>query len=160
QTENPGRFTLLDLDDDPAATRLIPAALASGEPYLAIRDGTLRVPRLAHADLSAPPPAADLFPAGGTVLVTGATRTLGSLLARHLGARRGGTHRLLTSRRGAGAPGATELVAELRDLGAEVTMAACDAADRDALAALLAAIPAEQPLTAVVHTAGVLNDAT
>ncbi|WSG48015.1 acyltransferase domain-containing protein [Dactylosporangium sp. NBC_01737] len=45
-------------------------------------------------------------------------------------------------------------------MGAEVTVAACDAADRADLARLLAAVPAEHPLTAVVHTAGILDDAT
>ncbi|PKA38639.1 KR domain-containing protein, partial [Streptomyces sp. SM8] len=49
---------------------------------------------------------------------------------------RGMRHLLLTSRRGADAPGAAELAAELRELGAEVTVAACDTADREATAAL------------------------
>ncbi|WP_189959863.1 type I polyketide synthase, partial [Streptomyces alanosinicus] len=94
----------------------------------------------------------------GTVLVTGGTGTLGALFARHLVTRHGVRHLLLTSRSGSGAPGAAELAAELTGLGATVTVAACDIADRDALAGLLAQIPAERPLTAVIHAAGVLDD--
>lgn len=73
-------------------------------------------------------------------------------------AERGVRHLLLTSRRGPDAPGAAELVAELTELGATVAMASCDAADRAQLAALLAGVPAAHPLTAVVHTAAVLDD--
>nr|WGC84433.1 RsnC [Streptomyces sp.] len=94
----------------------------------------------------------------GTALVTGGTGTLGALVARHLITEHGIRHLLLTSRRGLAAPGAEILLAELEELGAQVTIAACDTADRNALATLLATIPAEHPLTAVVHTAGVLDD--
>ncbi|UED87445.1 SDR family NAD(P)-dependent oxidoreductase [Streptomyces profundus] len=94
----------------------------------------------------------------GTVLITGGTGTLGALLARHLVAEHGVTSLVLTSRTGLAAPGATELAAELHELGARVQIVACDAAERGQIAAVLAGIPAAHPLTGVVHAAGVLDD--
>ena len=95
----------------------------------------------------------------GTVLVTGGTGELGQPLCRHLVSVHGVRHLLLTSRRGMELPGASELVASLRDLGAEtVSIVACDAADRGSLASVLEAIPQERGLTGVYHLAGVLDD--
>jgi NADPH:quinone reductase-like Zn-dependent oxidoreductase/NAD(P)-dependent dehydrogenase (short-subunit alcohol dehydrogenase family)/acyl carrier protein len=98
------------------------------------------------------------FDPEGTALITGGTGTLGALLARHLISEHGVRHVLLTSRRGPDAPGAADLREALVALGAEVTIAACDIADRDALKRLLATVPVRHPLTAVIHTAGVLDD--
>jgi acyl transferase domain-containing protein/NADPH:quinone reductase-like Zn-dependent oxidoreductase/acyl carrier protein len=102
------------------------------------------------------------MPAGidpdGTVLITGGTGALGSALARHLVTKHGARHLLLASRRGREAAGAHELEQELRSHGASVEIAACDVAQEPELARLLAEIPSERPLRAVIHTAGVLDD--
>ncbi|MFJ7045452.1 type I polyketide synthase [Streptomyces sp. NPDC101112] len=155
QLEHPGRFVLLDTDGGDGLEAALATALAEGEPQLALREGILYAPRLVR------PPVADR-PAGfgpeGTVLVTGGTGTLGGLVARHLVTTHGVRHLLLLGRRGAAAEGMAALTEELSAAGAEVTVAACDVADREALAGCLAAIPPEHPLRAVVHTAGVLDD--
>ncbi len=98
--------------------------------------------------------------AQGTVLVTGGTGGLGALLARHLVIGHGARHLLLTSRRGLQADGARELQAELSQMGATVTVTACDVADHGELKELLESVAVEHPLTAVVHAAGVIDDGT
>ncbi|MFI6588403.1 type I polyketide synthase [Embleya sp. NPDC050493] len=156
QSEHPDRIVLADVDADPASLAVLPAVLAAGHDQVAVRAGAVTVPRLV------PQPAVDaagpeLAPAG-TVLVTGGTGALGALFARHLVTGYGVRNLVLTSRRGPDAPGAHALVEELTALGATVGVVACDVADRSALAAVLDAIPAEHPLTGIVHTAGVIDD--
>ncbi|GGV14052.1 type I polyketide synthase [Streptomyces spectabilis] len=158
QVENPGRITLVDLDGDPASTGRLAAAIASGHEQVALRAGRASTPRLARVRPAAPAaPQPELAP-GGTVLITGGTGALGALFARHLITSYGVEHLVLTSRRGEEAPGAAELADELTRLGARVRIAACDASDREALRAVLDAVPADHPLTGVVHTAGVIDD--
>ncbi|WP_420824713.1 SDR family NAD(P)-dependent oxidoreductase [Streptomyces spiramenti] len=153
QAEHPERFVLVDTDGTDASARALPEALATAEPELALREGVPYVPRLTRAE---PVPASGdetgRFP--GTVLITGGTGGLGRALARHLVTVHGARRLLLVSRRGADAPGATGLRDELGALGAEITLAACDAADPEALVELLAGIPQDAPLSAVIHAAG------
>ncbi|MER5466849.1 type I polyketide synthase, partial [Streptomyces sp. NPDC002668] len=175
QAENPGRIVLLETDRPGDAAELVPGVVHSGEPHVIVREGEIRAPRLARAaspateDTASPATedtvsqAAEDAASGltenatsslGTVLLTGASGALGGTLARHLVTGHGVRRLLLVSRRGAGAPGAAALEAELTALGAEAMWAACDLADRDAVARLLVGTPVDS----VVHTAGVLDD--
>ncbi|MDX3233835.1 type I polyketide synthase, partial [Streptomyces sp. ME19-01-6] len=161
QTEHPGRIVLVDLDGRNSGDPQLLAMLQTNEPQMALRDGVLRVARLARAGASASASVGDAVPGidpEGTVLITGATGALGAVIARHLVAERGVRHLLLLSRRGAAAAGASELVSELTALGATVQPVACDVADRESLGTVLARIPAAHPLVAVVHAAGVIDD--
>ncbi|MER6154412.1 SDR family NAD(P)-dependent oxidoreductase [Streptomyces sp. NPDC001868] len=144
--------------DDDTGTLLtaVLADAAQGEDQLAVRGPEVFARRLVRAPLAASARPAREWKPRGTVLVTGGTGGVGAHVARWL-AREGAERLLLTSRRGPAAPGAEALATELRSLGTEVTLAACDTADRDALASVLAAIPAETPLTAVVHAAGIVR---
>ncbi len=156
QAERPGVFVLIDSDGSEASEAALDDALASGEPQLALRAGRVLAPRLRRvaavrgSGRRRPGP-------GATALITGGTGVLGALFARHL-AEQGVGRLILASRSGAGAAGAAELRAELEGRGAEVVLAACDAADREALGALLATIDGERPLRIVIHAAGALDD--
>ena len=97
--------------------------------------------------------------AAGTVLITGGTGMAGSALARHVVSRHGALNVVLVSRRGLDAPGAAELMTELSATGAQVQVVACDVADREALAKVIADIPVQRPLSGVIHAAGMLDDA-
>ncbi|WP_208948750.1 type I polyketide synthase [Streptomyces subrutilus] len=163
QAENPDRIILIDTDpasaDAPETVlrTVLGPVLDGGEPQVAVRGTALSAPRLVRAGGEVPDVPA-VFAAEGTVLVTGGTGALGALVARHLVTRHGVRHLMLASRRGTAAEGVEELVAELTGQGAAVAVVACDVSDRAQVEAALAAVPAEHPLTGVVHMAGVLDD--
>jgi NAD(P)-dependent dehydrogenase (short-subunit alcohol dehydrogenase family)/acyl carrier protein len=153
-----GVVDLPDDVDDPIVGRLceVLAGGAGDEDEVALRHDGAFARRLVRAEQAVPTEGVGWTPKG-TVLVTGGTGALGGHVARWL-AGRGAEHLLLTSRRGPEAPGAAELAAELTAMGTKVTVVACDVADRGALAELLLQIPVEYPLTAVMHTAAMLDD--
>ncbi|MEU1606960.1 acyltransferase domain-containing protein, partial [Micromonospora matsumotoense] len=117
-----GRLVLVDADTDEVTADLVDAILALDEPDVAVRGTRIHVPRLRQVGRPAGP--GSVLDPTGTVLLTGAETTLGRLLAAQL-ARRRDVGRLLP-------------VGDAR-LG------------REALAKILADVPPEQPLTAVIH---------
>ncbi len=137
--------------DERAASRLA-AVLAGDEDQVAIRPCGVLARRLTRAPRNA---AAAGWRPSGTVLVTGGTSGPGAEVARWL-AGNGAEHLVLTGGAGPAVPEAAELRDELTRSGATVTVAACDVADRAALAALLA----EHPPSAVFHMAGLLDHGT
>ncbi|WP_240507397.1 SDR family NAD(P)-dependent oxidoreductase, partial [Streptomyces kanamyceticus] len=159
QSEHPERFLLVDTDDHAMSgsdvlAGALSAAIAAGEPQIAIREGAALAPRVVRAAHAKS--AGSGLDASGTVLITGGTGVLGGLLARHLVTEHGVRRLVLMSRRGGEAEGAAELLAELEAAGSDVEIVACDAADRDALAEVLDGIGSS--LTGVVHAAGALDD--
>ncbi|MCX4723212.1 type I polyketide synthase [Streptomyces sp. NBC_01306] len=150
QAEHPDTFLLIDLD--PAAGTeecawALGAAFGAREPETAVRDGVLLRPGLAPAPAPTPEDH-PVAPAEGTVLITGGTRGVGAVLARHLVSAHGARRLVLTGSSGAEA---AALVSALAELGAHVTVEPGDMADPGAVAVLLSRIDEAYPLTAVVH---------
>ncbi|MGI5255912.1 type I polyketide synthase [Streptomyces angustmyceticus] len=153
---------LIDLPgtlDDDALRRFLSLLGGDGDSQdeYAVRPSGVHARRMVRAPL-APSAVAEPWQPRGTVLITGGTGALGAHVARAL-AGGGAEHLVLVGRRGPDAPGASALSAELTALGARVTVAACDVTDRAAVAKLLDSLADEAPLTAVVHTAGVVGEA-
>ncbi|WSG19373.1 SDR family NAD(P)-dependent oxidoreductase [Nonomuraea sp. NBC_01738] len=165
--EEPGRWGgLIDLpaDLDAAARERLAAALTGigDEDQLAIRPSGVYARRLVRSPLGDTAPKRSWTPSG-TILLTGGTGAIGGHVARWLAAAAAvpgseGVRLVLTSRRGLDAPGAADLRDELSALGARVTIAACDVADRDALAALLGELTEQgEPVRSVFHAAGIAS---
>ncbi|MFJ5226873.1 type I polyketide synthase, partial [Streptomyces sp. NPDC088400] len=155
QSEHPGRFALLDIDDTDIAADLLRAALATGEDQLAVRGGSLHTPTLTR--ITAVPAEARPMDLEGTVLVTGGTGVLGGLVAEWLVSVCGVRHLVLVGRRGL-AGSVVERVERLTGLGARVRVVGADVSSRAGVEEALSVVDGGHPLTGVVHAAGVVDD--
>ncbi|KAB2346164.1 type I polyketide synthase [Actinomadura rudentiformis] len=146
QAENPGQLVLVDADGEPD----LAAVAGMGQPQVVVRGDRGFLPRVTRVTGATTEAGTASGFGDGQVLISGGTGALGGLVARHLVERHGVRRLLLVGRRGK----AGGVVGELSALGAEVEVAACDLADPDAAARLLAG----RRLSAIVHAAGVLAD--
>lgn len=168
QTENPGRFLLVDTDSASGdSSALVSGALAHGETEVAVRSGNFYARRLTRVPDSPPEVHRDAhrdsdesWPSCGTVLVTGGTGGLGAAVARHLVSEHHVRSIVLMSRSGPDHSQAGALRTELKGLGASVELVAVDVGDYHELSAALASLSHLPPLSGVVHAAGVLDDGT
>jgi len=146
----------VDLPVEPRADdedRLLEAILATdGEPEVAYRDEHRFVRRLVAGEWAAEPVS---LREDGSYLVTGGLGGLGLEVAKWL-VSNGAKHLYLTGR-SAPKPHAEEILAELRDLGATVTVARGDVGVREDVDRIVSGC--EPALAGVIHAAGVLADA-
>ncbi|MBI4852597.1 MAG: amino acid adenylation domain-containing protein [Acidobacteria bacterium] len=159
RNEHPDRLVrLIDIDDQTDEQTLINALKVNSEPEITVRNGRLLAPRLISYQHKSSVNQQYQPLDNGTILITGGTGEIGSLIAKHLVNNYGAKHLLLTSRQGMAAPRAEALKAALEQQNANVEIAACDVADYSSVKLLIDSIPKEHPLIAVIHCAGALED--
>jgi FkbH-like protein len=142
-----------DWDRDVVASRLAAELLSSGvEDQVALRQRSRLVPRLVRRPAAPDGPAP--VTGTGTYLVTGGLGALGLHTARWL-VSHGARHLVLTSRRGAGTPGASEAVRDLESSGAVVTVVSADVSRPGDVAGVFETLAAKPPLAGVFHAAGI-----
>ncbi|GAB3741423.1 type I polyketide synthase [Amycolatopsis oliviviridis] len=160
--EHPGlRASQVDFDAEPDPARLwlgrLVAEIRADAPddEIAWREGVRYTRVLARPELGEPEHEAVVRE--GAYIITGGLGGLGLVAADWL-ANRGATRVVLSGRRGAG-PEAEPMLADLRDLGADVRVVAGDIAEPGTAEALIAAATEDGvPLRGVLHAAGVLSD--
>ena len=148
-----GLIDLPEVLDSGVAERVVGVVASGAEDQVALRSGGVLGRRLRRASAGAGGSAAWSV-GGGSVLVTGGTGGVGARVAEWV-VSLGAEHVVLASRRGRGAAGVDQLVGKLEGLGVSVDVVACDVAVREEVVGLLAQVPAELPLRAVFHAAGV-----
>ncbi|MBP2055453.1 acyl transferase domain-containing protein/acyl carrier protein, partial [Streptomyces griseochromogenes] len=158
--EHPDRWGgLIDLPavvDERAGTRLVAVLAGCGEDQVAIRTAGILGRRLVRA--AQPRGSEESWTPRGSVLITGGTGAIAGHVAHWL-AGRGAPRLVLTSRSGPAAKGVAALAAELAAAGSAVDVVAGDVGDRSDVAGLVAWTGTSGPaLSAVMHTAGVLDD--
>lgn len=157
-----GRIVLVDLDGSTESEAALVPAIASREEACAVRRGQIMVPRLRKVSLApGDSTSVSTLDVSGTVLITGGTGGLGALLSRHIVRVCGAKNMLLVSRSGMKAPEASQLHDDLSSADAVVHIEACDCSDREQLAILFANISKRglPPISAIIHCAGVVDDA-
>ncbi|MGW2723567.1 SDR family NAD(P)-dependent oxidoreductase [Streptomyces sp. NPDC001492] len=152
------RPTLIDLPPTDGLDALwTQLRYADDERLVALRGADRLVPRLARTRPD--DGARDGATPDGVHLITGGLGGLGRVVAERLVRR--GARQLALLGRSAPTPQASVWIQDLEERGVTVHVVRADVADRAGLTAALDAVRREAgPITTVVHTAGVLDDAT
>ncbi len=168
RSEHPGRFAVVDLDgaessagsgaSTEVSTGALAGALLSDEPELALRGGSLFVPRVARLTAAVTPPPVSSDSKGTVLIVEDEDHGPGVPLARHLTTAHGARHVVLARGDATATEDVEALQAELREAGCDVRLVACDVSERAQLEELLESIPDEHPLDTVIYTAGLPAD--
>ncbi|KAI1350019.1 nonribosomal peptide synthetase 7 [Xylaria sp. FL0043] len=155
------RLIDLDLKSDTFATFATALMISSEEPECAVRNGQVVVPRLQQSMASGGSPELKkpIVSSDGAVLITGGLGGIGKQIAKWLANTHSVRSFVLTSRRGLATPGAEAIIGELEELGATVTVAACDVADFNSMRQVLSMFDqGQRPLRGVVHAAGIVDN--
>ncbi len=153
------QFQLIDIDSQTNENQLI-NSFSLSESEIAIRSGAILIPQLQNYKTSQQKTAlAEFINLAGTTLITGGLGEIGSVVAKHLVTNYKVKNLVLTSRKASSSANALLLKIELEKLGAKVEIAECDVADYQSLKKVIDSIEKNSPLKAVIHCAGVLEDA-